>query len=389
MRITGIQERTIPISRYDDPELPSGGLTTSVVAIATDVLRDGRPVVGFGFSSFGRFGQGGLIRERFAPRLLAAREGDLTSNSDGTLDPVRAWDLMMQGEKPGGHGERCVAVGTLDMALWDLAAKIAGEPLYRLLARRAGRDSAQAAVPVYAAGGYYYPTDDLNRLTDEVRRLLDLGYTRVKIKVGARPLAEDLLRVEAVLRLLPGGDHLAVDAMNVHTPEAAVWVASALAPYRLGWLEDVCDPLDYETQAEVARTYDPPLAAGEALFAFAEARNLVRYGGLRPDRDVLVFDPVHCYGLPEYLRILTMVEAHGWFRQACLPHGGHLFALHVAAGLGLGGAEANPLSFQPFGGFADRARVSGGYMLPPEAPGIGFETRSSLYSLFRLLLGDS
>jgi L-alanine-DL-glutamate epimerase-like enolase superfamily enzyme len=150
MRIVDIRERTVPLSRYADPGIASGDLTTSVVALVTDVVREGAPVVGYGFSSIGRFGQGGLIRERFAPRLLAA----------GTLDPLLAWDAMMAGEKPGGHGERCVAVGTLDMALWDAAAKIAGLPLYRFLADRTGREIASDAVPVYAAGGYPYPVDD-------------------------------------------------------------------------------------------------------------------------------------------------------------------------------------------------------------------------------------
>src|SRR4051794_37619253 len=127
MRIVDIRERSVPISRYADPTIPSGGLTTSIVAVTTDVIRGGKPVVGFGFSSIGRFAQSGLVRERFAPRLLAA--GDLAAQDGGTLDPFRAWAAMMKGEKPGGHGERCVAVGTLDMALWDAAAKIADVPL--------------------------------------------------------------------------------------------------------------------------------------------------------------------------------------------------------------------------------------------------------------------
>ncbi|HEX3527959.1 MAG TPA: enolase C-terminal domain-like protein [Thermoanaerobaculia bacterium] len=375
MRIVDIRERTVPLSRYADPAIAPGDLTTSVVALVTDVRREGAPVVGYGFSSIGRFGQGGLIRERFAPRLLAA----------GTLDPLPAWDAMMAGEKPGGHGERCVAVGTLDMALWDAAAKIAGQPLYRFLADRTGREGASTAVPVYAAGGYPYPVDDVGRLTDEVRRFLDAGYTHVKIKIGGRPLSEDLRRIEAVLALLPGGGHLAVDAMNRYTLESGVEAAQALAPYKLQWFEDICDPLDFETQAQIARAYDPPIAAGEALFSLADARNLIRYGGLRPDRDLLVFDPVHTYGLPEYLRILDLLESHGWPRSACRPHGGHLFCLHVVTVLGLGGAESNPLSFQPFGGFADDIVIDGGYARPPEAPGIGFETRAPLARLFRSL----
>ena len=150
MRIVDIREKSVDISRYRDPAIPSGGLTTSIVALTTDVVRDGRPVVGYGFSSVGRFAQGGLIRERFAPRLLQA----------GDVDPLSAWTAMMKGEKSGGHGERCVAIGTLDMALWDAAAKIAGVPLHRFLRQHLGIDPAGAThVDVYASGGYPYPRD--------------------------------------------------------------------------------------------------------------------------------------------------------------------------------------------------------------------------------------
>lgn len=388
VRILDIRERTFPISRYSDGFLPSDGLTTSAVAVVTDVIRDGAPVIGFGFSSFGRFGQGGLIRERFLPRLLAASEADLATASGDNLDPFRAWDCMMKGEKPGGHGERCVAVGTLDMALWDAAAKIAGQSLCQHLRDRLGIPTSSDFVPVYAGGGYYYPADDLGRLADEVRQLLDLGYSRVKIKIGSRSLAEDLIRIETVLKLLPGINALAVDAMNHYSLKEAVQVSKALTPYGLMWFEDSCDPLDYETQRRIAAAYNLPLAAGEALFSLADARNLVRYAGLRPDRDVLVFDPVHCYGLPEFLRIVEMLEAHGWSRRSCIPHGGHLFSLQVAAALGLGGCESNPLNFQPFGGFDDQGRIIGGKAEPPKAPGIGFETRAGLAQFFRALLKE-
>src|SRR3989304_6042101 len=197
MVIVDMRERTLPISRYADPRIPSGGLNTSVVAIVTDIHREGVPVVGFGFSSFGRFGQGGLIRERFASRLLAAGETDLAMGSRDTLDPFRAWNCMMAGEKLGGHGERCVAVGTLDMALWDAAAKMAGKPLYRFLGDCVGREPSRPAVPVYASGGYYFPSDGIARLRDETRQSLDHGYTHVKIKIAWRPLAEDLRRIDA------------------------------------------------------------------------------------------------------------------------------------------------------------------------------------------------
>jgi len=387
MRILDIREHTVPISRYADPDLPSGGLTTSVVALVTDVVRDGQPVVGYGFSSFGRFAQGGLITERFAPRLLNAPASDLTSPGGTNIDPFRAWSVMMEGEKPGGHGERCVAVGTLDMAVWDLAAKIANLPLHRFLSAHTGRTAAaDDHVKVYAAGGYVYPHDDIARLGDEVRAFVDQGYAHVKIKIGSKPVAEDMKRIEAVLRLLPDAAHLAVDAIYAYDRERSLEAASALQPLGLWWFEDICDPLDFETLAATARAYDPPIAAGEALFSLAEAKLLSRHGGLRPDRDILLFDPVHCYGLTHYLTMVETLETEGWPRQAFWPHGGHLFSQHIALALGLGGSEVNPFCFQPFGGLVDGASVDAGTTALPDAPGIGFELKTALMDLLRASL---
>ncbi|WP_197354017.1 enolase C-terminal domain-like protein [Streptomyces bathyalis] len=276
-------------------------------------------------------------------------------------------------------------MGTLDMALRDAAAKIAGQPLYRFLSELLGRHPS-TPIALYAAGGYSYPADDNRRLADEVRQFLYAGYTHIKIKIGERPLEEDLTRIETALALLPRGDRLAVDAMHRYRPELARRVAGVLAPYRLRWLEDICDPQDFLTHAQIAEFYDPALAAGEALFSRSDAANLIRYGGLRPGRDVLLFDPAHCYGLPEYLGIVDLMETNGWPRSAFQPHGGHLFSLHVAAALGLGGSEANPRIFQPFGGFSDNATIENGTLRPPEQPGIGFESRIELHKAFHALL---
>lgn len=214
MRIQEIHERSIPLSRYAGVAAAAGGLSTSLVAVRTDVMRDGRRVVGYGHASVGRYAQGGLIRERFAPRLLAAPADSLLGD-DGGIDPFRAWSVMMRDEKPGGHGERCVAVGALDMALWDAAAKAAGLPMHRFLARRLGlAQDYPRRVPVYASGGYPYPHDDLARLEEELRRFVDLGYTHAKIKIGAAGLDRDLRRIDTALRVLGDASRLAVDAMN-------------------------------------------------------------------------------------------------------------------------------------------------------------------------------
>ena len=388
MRIVDIRERSIGISRYRDPHVPSGGLTTSLVAVVTDVAREGRPVVGYGFASVGRYAQGGLIRERFAPRLLRAAPQDLATDDGANLDPFRAWDVMMAGEKPGGHGERCVAVGALDMALWDAAAKIAGLPLHHFLAGLLGRDVTASDVPAYASGGYPYPANDIAALRDEIRQFAGLGFTHVKIKIGGSTL-QDLRRIEAAATHLPGTGYLAVDAMNAYDSSRALTAATVLSGFGLWWFEDICDPLDFATHAQVAVRYAPPIAAGEALFSAAEATLLDRHAGLRRDRDILLFDPVHCYGLPGYLRIIDALTTAGWPRRAFWPHGGHLFSLHLVAALGLGGAEVNPLAFHPFHGPPSALPVTAGRVPLPDVPGIGFELHADAWQAFQVLTGGA
>ncbi|MDZ5450317.1 enolase C-terminal domain-like protein [Labrys sedimenti] len=384
MRILDIRERSIPISRYAGPAQP-GGLTTSIVAILTDITRAGRPLTGYGYASVGRYAQSGLIRERFAPRLRQA-PADALLGEDGSLDPFRAWQVMMAGEKPGGHGERCIAVGALDMALWDIAAKTTGQPLHAHLADRLGSAPAGSGrVRVYAGGGYLHPHNDLAMLADEMRRFTDLGFVNAKMKIGSAGLDQDFRRIEVAATALGSSGRLAVDAMNAYDRPGSLEAAARLSPLGLRWFEDICDPLDLATQSTLASAYAPPIGAGEALFSAAEARLLARHGGLRPDRDVLLFDPVHCYGLPGYLQIIEAMTAMGWARQAFWPHGGHLFGLHLAAALGLGGAEVTPFAFHPFSGLANDCVIAEGYASLPQAEGIGFEANTALKQLFGAL----
>src|SRR5687768_1704322 len=199
MKILEIRERTVPISSpIRNAYIDFSKMTLSLVAVVTDVVRDGRRVVGYGFNSNGRYGQGGLIRERFAPRLVDADPKTLLNEAGDNLDPDRVWQTLMANEKPGGHGERSVAVGTIDMAVWDAVAKIAGQPLFRLLAERHGLE-ADPRVFVYAAGGYYYPDKNVSMLRAEMRSYLDRGYTVVKMKIGGAEMAEDQRRIESVL----------------------------------------------------------------------------------------------------------------------------------------------------------------------------------------------
>src|SRR6059058_376354 len=349
VRIVDIREVTKPIaSSIRNAYIDFSKMTTSLVAVVTDVMREGKRVVGYGFNSNGRYGQGGLIRERFAPRLLQADPKTLLDATENNLDPGKVWAVMMSNEKPGGHGERSVAVGTIDMAVWDAVAKIAGKPLFRLLAERHGLE-ANPRVFVYAAGGYYYPGKDLSALRGEMRAYLDRGYNVVKMKIGGAPIAEDRERIEAVLKEIGNGAQLAVDANGRFDLETAIAYAKMLREYPLFWYEEAGDPLDFSVQAALAEFYPGPMATGENLFSHQDARNLIRYGGMRPDRDWLQFDCALSYGLCEYQ-----------------------MSLAIAAGLGLGGNESYPDVFQPYGGFPDGTKVRDSIVTLPDLPGIGF-----------------
>ena len=337
MRIVDLREVTAPISSpIANAYIDFSRMTCSLVAVVTDVVRDGKPVIGYGFNSNGRYGQGGLIRERFFPRLLEADPSTLQNDAGDNLDPQRIWSALMRNEKPGGHGERSVAVGTIDMAVWDAVAKIAGRPLFHLLAEQHGVQP-DPRVFVYAAGGYYYPGKDLSALRAEMRGHLNRGYTVVKMKIGGAAIAEDRERIEAVLAEIGSYAQLAVDANGRFDLETAIAYAKMLREYPLFWYEEAGDPLDYALQAALAEFYPAPMATGENLFSHQDARNLLRYGGMRPDRDWLQFDCALSYGLVEYLRTLQELRTAGWSPRRCIPHGGHQMSLNIAAGLGLGG----------------------------------------------------
>ncbi len=381
MRIVAIREKTVALSSgVRNASIGFRGMTASALAMVSDVIRDGRPVTGLAFDSVGRYGHGGLLRERFVPRVLAADPEDY-AGARGP-DPFRIWEIAMRDEKPGGHGERSGAVGLIDAAAWDLAAKLEDKPLWRLLDERFGDGAGERRVPVYASAGHYHEENDVARLAAEMRACVDLGFRTVKIKAGGAPVAEDLRRIDAALDNLGAEGALAVDCNGAMSRSEASAFISAVADRDLAWVEEPVDPLDFEALGALAETAPLPLATGENLFSAADTLNLLRYGGLRPDRDLLQMDISLSYGIVEYLRILDIVEAHGWPRRQCLPHAGHLFAFNVAAGLRLGGHETAPLGAIPPG-----LEVSDGHARPGDAPGVGFERDPRFAALFADLTG--
>src|SRR6266849_10586313 len=191
MRIVDIRECAVPLkSDIRNSSFDFSEMTTSVVAVITDVRREGKAVVGYAFNSTGRYACGAQMRARFIPRILKAEPHTLLDKKGANFDPEKILACMMQREKPGGHTERSVAIGTIEVALWDAVAKIAGKPLHRLLAEKYNGGKIANKVFCYVGGGWYAPGQSVKDLQDEMRRHLDSGYTMVKIKIGGLPLAE-------------------------------------------------------------------------------------------------------------------------------------------------------------------------------------------------------
>lgn len=387
MRIVEIKEKKIGFNTsIRNSVVDFSEVTGSIVAIITDVVRNGKPITGLGFNSIGRYAQSEIIMTRLVPRIMRAVPEDLV-NGDGTnFDPEKIFNIMLRNEKPGGHGDRAHAVGAVEMALWDAVAKIEGKPLWKHLSDTYNHGIFDEKVFTYAAGGYYYPGKGIDALENEIKSYLDRGFTKVKMKIAGASLKEDLERIEAVIDILGDGCHVGVDANGRLGLQEALEYAQAIKDYNLMWYEEPGDPLDYRLNAVLAEAYPGSIATGENLFSMQDVRNLLRYGGMRSDRDIVQMDCGLAYGLTEYLKTLKMMDSLGWSPRRCVPHGGHQFCLNIAAGLQLGGNECYPDVFQPFGGFGDTVEIAEGYARPSMAVGIGIEEKGNLYREFRKIL---
>jgi L-alanine-DL-glutamate epimerase-like enolase superfamily enzyme len=384
MRITDIRETSIALnSTLQNSSIDFSEMTTSVVALVTDVKRAGKPVTGYAFNSTGRYACGAQMRARFIPRVLKAPPNSLLNAAGDNFDAAKVLAVMLRNEKSGGHSERSIGIGTIEVALWDAIAKIAEKPLHVLLAERFGGTPKDKCF-VYVGGGWYAPGKGIAELQDEMKRHLDSGYTMVKMKVGGAPLEEDMRRIEAVQRILPPHAELAVDANSKFDRAEALRYAKAMTPYGLRWFEEPCDPLDYATLSDVSEAYPHALSTGENLFSTQDVENLVRFGNLKPARrDVIQVDPPQAYGITQYARTLQALEQYQWPRSGHFPHGGNQMSLAIAAGFGLGGAESYPGVFGVFAGFADDAVIENGFIALSDRPGIGFEGQAALYAVMR------
>ena len=383
MRIVDIREIAVPLnSSLRNAVFSFEDMTTSIVAVVTDVIRNGKPIVGYAFNSTGRYACGAQMRDRFIPRLMRAPE-DHTTLDPTAFDPDLILKAMMFGEKPSGDIERSVGIGTIENAIWDAVGKIADVPVYKLVADRYRGGNYEEKMFCYVGGGWYAPGKGIPELLDEMRSHLDLGYTLLKIKVGGAPLEEDIKRLEAVIELIGDPGRLAVDANCGIGPDRRQAYAEALGPLGLRWFEEPTHPVDFQGNAEFVAIYGSTVATGENLFSVEDFRNLVRHGGMRPDRDIIQIDIPQSYGIGTAAKVLAMIREFGWNESSVLPHGGNMMSLNHSAGFGLGMCEAYPDAFGVFSGYADDITLDDGYLKLGDWPGMGFERQNDLYALMK------
>jgi L-alanine-DL-glutamate epimerase-like enolase superfamily enzyme len=359
----------------------------TVLAAITDVVRNGKPVIGYSYSATGFQPPTHQLNERFIPKLLAMGDGDLNIDPRH-FDPAATLKALTKGEKLGGDGERATAVGTIECAIWDAVAKLAQVPVYKLIADRYRNGEVTNKVECYVGGGWYSPDKGVDDLRDEVKKYLDMGYRTVKIKVGGKALAEDLKRVDAALAVVGSPDRLAVDANSGLSAERRPEIAAALKGYKLRWFEEPCHPNDYHGNSEFIAQYENPVATGENQFSIEELSNLARYGGMRPGKDLLQWDLPHAYGVHEAANIIEMLAGFGWSPKSMIPHGGNQISLNASAGFGFGACEAYPDVFGVLSGYADKLEVVDGFLTIGEWEGFGFEGQAGLFAKMQELVPE-
>ncbi len=256
----------------------------------------------------------------------------------------------------GQTGPGAMAMAAIDTALWDLHARHAGLPLYRLLGA-GGRQGIEA----YAAGGWL--SWSMEQVIEEARAFAAAGYRAYKMRVGSADWREDVARVRGVRAALADEVGLMVDVNQAWSLDTALRAGRALEDVGLLWIEEPIDAHDYAGQARLARELLTPVAAGETLWGDRELTCLLDAGGV----DVLQLDLMRCGGITPLLAVLARLEARG------LRVTSHLFThtsahlLAIAAGAPM--AEHLPGWFDPL--FEQAPRVIGGRLVASDKPGLG------------------
>ena len=310
MKIVGIQEEAIKLNlSLSNSMFSFKEMTTSIVKVTID--NGSKLINGYAFNSTGRYACGAQMRNRFIPRILDHNQNDIL-RSNGDIDTKKVVKKMLTGEKPGGDMERSVAIGTIEVALWDALAKNYDLPLYKYINNIYPEYNTTNKMFCYVGGGYYDEKKTLDDLAVEVQNNFDNGYRLMKIKVGGAPIKEDIERIERVIKVTGSPEKVALDANGGLTKDNYLEYAKQLSSYGLRWFEEPVQPSDYEGYNKFIEHYGSSVAGGENLYSEQDIYNLIKHGGFRVGKDVLQIDMPQSYGISYFKDCLDRLKQVNW-----------------------------------------------------------------------------
>lgn len=291
------------------------------------------------------------------------------------LNHERLWHAMWVPKLTGRRGLTTRAISTIDIALWDLKAKVAGMPLFRLLGGYAER------VPTYIAGGYYEEGKGLPELAQEMVDNVELGARAVKMKVGAVSLAEDARRVRAVREAVGPDIKVMVDANCAYRAYQAIQFAKRIEEYDIFWFEEPVAPDDYEGHARLASQTSIPIATGENEYTRYGFRDLIAHGAAA----ILNADAQVMGGVTDFMKVAALAQAHD---LDIAPHGDQNVHVHLVSAIANGliveyyRDSVDPMWRQMY---RDTLLLNDdGTLSPPERPGLGVELNDDALAPWRV-----
>lgn len=302
--------------------------------------------------------------------ILGMRDRILGENP---FDVEWIWDKMYHyNRKPVAKGLYIEAMGSVDIAVWDIIGKALGLPVYKVLGGFTRK------LRVYAAGGYYEEGKTVSDLVREMESYVEEGFRAVKMKVGGAGFQEDVERVKAVREALGPDIDLLVDANNKWNAYEAIRFGRAIEKYNPFWFEEPVEPDDFAGCAEVRQALDIPIVAGENEYTRWGCRDLIQAGSA----DILNLDTVRAGGITEYRKIAALASA---FHIPVSPHGSPHMAAHLFASI------PNGLIVETYPGVESRFNpvlplypVSEGYITVPEVPGLGIDPDPTLLKKYQV-----
>jgi len=274
------------------------------------------------------------------------------------------WSKLWSPKMSGRRGYETRALSSVDLALWDIKAKLANMPLFRLLG------GFRRDIPTYIAGGYYSTGKGHRELQQEMEAYMAMGARAVKMKIGAVPIKEDIARIKAVRQAIGYDIDLLLDANCAYSAYEAIQLATRAEEYEPFWFEEAVQPDDYDGFAKIAAHTTIPLATGENEYTKHGFRDLIATKAIA----ILNPDVRYMGGVTEFMKVAAMAQAHGLH---IAPHGNQQAHLHVMAAI----PNARLLEFYPpnvssieANIFIHQAKVNtDGTVTVPEVPGAGMD----------------